>query len=114
LTVQLAIGGTATAGLDYQSVATPAIIPARASTLDIPFVPVTDNVAEGNETIVVTALDGLSSYRSRNQFVHATIAIADLPTDAWRFQNFGVNANNPAIAGNDVDPDGDTKSNLHE
>ena len=36
------------------------------------------------------------------------------PLAAWRFVNFGADATNDSVAGNDANPDGDDLSNLQE
>jgi dienelactone hydrolase len=43
-----------------------------------------------------------------------TYAEAAAPLAAWRFVNFGANATNNAMAGNDANPDGDDSLNLQE
>lgn len=43
-----------------------------------------------------------------------TYAEAAAPLAAWRFSNFGADATNNAMAGNDANPDGDALSNLYE
>ena len=43
-----------------------------------------------------------------------TYAEAAAPLEAWRFVNFGPQATNSAVAGNDANPDGDDLSNLYE
>jgi hypothetical protein len=43
-----------------------------------------------------------------------TYAEAPAPLTAWRCVNFGTNATNAAIAGNEADPDGDRVRNLEE
>ena len=43
-----------------------------------------------------------------------TYAEAPASLAAWRYVNFGTNATNAAIAGNDADPDGDRVRNLEE
>ncbi len=43
-----------------------------------------------------------------------TIVVVNAPIENWRQQKFGGSANDPSIAGNDADPDGDGISNLLE
>ena len=43
-----------------------------------------------------------------------TYAEEAAPLAAWRFVNFGADATNNAVAGNDANPDGDDLSNLQE
>ena len=55
LTVNYTVGGTATAGSDYQSLSGSVLIPAGQSSAPIVVTPVDDGVVgEGNETVVVT------------------------------------------------------------
>jgi len=44
----------------------------------------------------------------------ASVSLLDLPMDAWRFQKFGPNANNAAIAGDHADFDLDGMDTLLE
>jgi len=43
-----------------------------------------------------------------------TYAEAAAPLAAWRFVNFGADATNNAVAGNEANPEGDNSSNLQE
>lgn len=61
LSVKLAIGGTATNGSDYQTLAKSVVIPAGSSFVKARVKPVNDNVpAEGKETVIVTLAKGCS------------------------------------------------------
>jgi len=53
----------------------------------------------------------LASDLGSNQITYAE---APASLAAWRYANFGANATNAAIAGNDADPDGDRVRNLEE
>ena len=53
----------------------------------------------------------LASDLGSNQITYAE---APASLAAWRYVNFGANATNAAIAGNDADPDGDRVRNLEE
>ncbi|HSL84800.1 MAG TPA: IPTL-CTERM sorting domain-containing protein, partial [Thermoanaerobaculia bacterium] len=60
LDVLLSIAGTATEGTDYQPLpGSPVTIPAGASTLSIPVVPIPDAVDDDGETVVLTVEPGL-------------------------------------------------------
>lgn len=112
ISVDLALSGTAKPGADYGAPSLPAIIPAGVQTLDLPFSAFTDSLAEGSENISVTLLDS-SAYRLP-KIRSVTLSIADRPVDAWRFEKFGLQANDTLVAGNDADPDGDEQTNLAE
>jgi hypothetical protein len=51
-------GSTATAGSDYQTIATTQTIPANATTLDIPVTIINDTAVEGSENLVLTVASG--------------------------------------------------------
>lgn len=44
----------------------------------------------------------------------ATVTLQDLPSDDWLYQQFGPEANNPAVASPMVDADSDGLTNLEE
>jgi subtilase family serine protease len=54
LTVTYTLTGTATNGTDYLSIATTAVIPAGASSVDVAVTPIDDSSVESNETVVLT------------------------------------------------------------
>ena len=54
LTVKYTVSGTAAAGMDYQSLSGTAVIPAKASYVDIPVIPIDDTLVEGMETVTLT------------------------------------------------------------
>jgi hypothetical protein len=114
ISVQLALGGSATPGSDYTPPLLPAVIPAGAHTLELDFAALSDTLAEGAEAIAVTLLADDTSYRAPKLANSVTLSIADRPIDAWRFLNFGANANNSLIAGDAADPDGDGQDNIAE
>ena len=111
--VQLTLSGSATAGSDYGMPALPAIIAIGAQTLDVNISALTDSLAEGTETLSVTLLED-AAYRLPKLARGVTLTIADRPVDAWRFEKFGLQANDPLIGGDDADPDGDGQVNLAE
>jgi len=75
-------------------------------------VPLPDTLAEGTETVVFS-LAASANYLTGTPS-NATVTIADMPVDAWRVAQFGADANNPAIAGDLADIDGDGLVNLLE
>ena len=111
--VQLTLAGTATGGSDYGMPLLPAVIPIGVQTLDVNFSAFTDSLAEGAETVSVTLLED-AAYRLPKIVRGVTLTIADRPVDAWRFEKFGLQANDALIAGDDADPDGDGQTNLRE
>jgi hypothetical protein len=82
------------------------------TSLELFITPLADALAEGAETVKFTVTAeptytvGVPS--------SATVTIADLPLDGWRDSLFGADANNPAISGDDADPDGDGRANWFE
>ena len=112
LTVALNVSGTATNGADYTALPASVIIPAGAASVGLPVVPLSDELAEGNETVIL-AIATTSDYTVGTPAA-ATVTIADAPVQAWRLAKFGANANNPAIAGDLADPDGDGLKNILE
>jgi hypothetical protein len=75
--------------------------------------PVADAVAEGLENLTVTV--SASAIYQRSALSNATVQLLDRPVDAWRAAEFTVGElSNPAISGDDADPDGDRLPNLVE
>ncbi len=112
LAVSFTKGGTAGEGADYQPIGTQIIIPAGAASATLDIAPLADAQAEGNETAVV-ALAADPSY-TVGAASSATVTIADVPLDAWRFAQFGASANSFDIAGDDADPNHNGMTNLME
>ncbi len=111
LSVNLAPGGSATNGSDYALIGGSVTIPAGASSATIAVTPLADTLAEGPETVQLGLAKGSGYYIAPPA---ATVTLQDLPMDGWRFSKFGAAANNPALAGDEVDPDGDGMNNLLE
>jgi hypothetical protein len=112
LTVMLSASGTGTGGADYTALPASVVIPVGAASVEIPVAPLSDTLAEGSETVIVT-LATASDYTLGTP-ASATVTIADTPIQAWRLATFGADANNPAIAGDDADPDHDGLKNIIE
>jgi hypothetical protein len=112
LVVPLTVTGTAIPDADYTAIASGTTIPIGASDVILPVTPRADGLSEGDETVVLTALAG-SGYTLGSPS-SATVTIADVPFDRWRFAKFGPDANTPAIAGDLADPDHDGLTNLAE
>ena len=58
LSVAFSIGGTATNGADYNTLASPVIIPAGSASTTVTVTPIDDNAVESGETVVITLLTG--------------------------------------------------------
>ncbi|HSH93836.1 MAG TPA: Calx-beta domain-containing protein, partial [Roseimicrobium sp.] len=112
LPVQIALTGTATQGTDYINVGTQVIIPDGSTNAAVTITPLADTTAEGSETVILT-LTANPNYLLGSP-ASATVTLADLPIDQWRFAQFGASANDPLIAGPNANPDGDTLINLLE
>lgn len=112
LTVPITLGGTAQAGVDYQTVPTEITLPVGQSGVPLTIVPLADDVAEGTETVRINL--GASSLFDAGTPSWAEASFLDKPADDWRYERFGAQANNPAISGDNADPDGDGMPNLLE
>ena len=113
VTVDLTLGGTATAGSDYDSLSLPFTIPGGSAAASFDITPIRDEVAEGTEDVTATALNG-TDHRVHRDSNSVAVSIADSAHGTWRLQHFQAEANNPAIAGDDADPDADGVGNLLE
>ncbi|MGC8990848.1 MAG: Calx-beta domain-containing protein, partial [Verrucomicrobiia bacterium] len=76
LTVNFTVGGTATSGVDYDSIGTSVTIPAGAWSVHLTVVPRDDTTYEGNETVVLT-LTAQGTARVSPQASSATVTIMD-------------------------------------
>ena len=112
LTVPLTVGGTASAGVDYVSLPSFVTIPANQTSATIAVSPLSDTLAEGNETITVILGSGFASTYSD---ANATVTLHDQPIDAWRFSHFTTaELATPAVSGDLADSDSDGIVNLVE
>ncbi len=66
-----------------------------------------------SKTFTVT-LSGPTQGATIGGSASASITLTETPVDAWRFANFGSNANTSTIAGDNADPDADGLANLLE
>ncbi len=113
LIVQLVSGGTASSGADYSAIPTAVTFSAGAASVLIAVTPLADNLAEGPETVILTIAPS-AAYRIGTA-PSATVTLADLPFDQWRFANFTApELANPAISGPLADPDRDGTVNILE
>ncbi len=113
LVVPITIGGTAVSGTHYTTLATSVTIPAGASTTTLTITPVTDDIAQGDRTVIVSlATDYSLSSGTANT---ATVTIKDKPFDAWRYLHFTTpQLADPLVSGDTADADGDGLNNLLE
>jgi hypothetical protein len=74
LVVTFTLTGTATNGVDYQTVPLTVTIPAGQATVSVSIVPLADTTAEGSETVILTVVDG-AGYTAGSPAA-ATVAIA--------------------------------------
>ncbi len=106
LTVAYTVSGNAAVGADYASLSGSVTIPANQASATITVTPLSDSLAEGDETVTLTLASGLASTFAN---ANATVTIHDQPIDAWRFSRFtATELANPAISGDlaDVEKDG--------
>jgi hypothetical protein len=104
--------GSAADGSDYQGLSGAVLIPIGAASAPITISPIADHVAEGDEIATLTLQPNLNYVIGAS--AAATVNIVDHPIDAWRFQRFGADANNPLIGTELANPDGDPWNNLLE
>ncbi len=112
LYVPLTIGGSAVSGSHYQALPSSLTIPAGSATATLTVTPVSDNLAQGSRTLSVAVAADFALVRDASQ--SAIVTIEDKPFDAWRFIHFPTQLGNPAISGENADPDGDGLPNLIE
>jgi hypothetical protein len=110
LPVTLSFAGTAKSGADYLPIASSFMIPAGEPSVSFFVTPLEDELFEGRETVLVSANNGLA-YRVHRDSRTAAVLIKDRQMELWRAAKFGPDANDPAIAGDDADPDGDLRPN---
>lgn len=111
LPVVFNIWGTAINGVSYNAIASVATIPAGSDSATVTITPIADDVAEGDRTAALT-LTASTSYNLALA-ISSSVTIHDKPADAWRVEEFGANANDPAAA-DAADWDGDGIANLLE
>lgn len=90
LTVDLTYGGTATSGEDFSELPSQVVIPADEETYEIPLEAFYDDLVEGNETIIVSAVMGSISG-------NITIAIIDTPPLQVATNDVSVACNQNAV-----------------
>ena len=84
LTVDFALGGTATSGSDYSAApASPLTIPAGATSATITVTPIDDSVVESAETVVATLIAGTGYEIGTPSTATVTIADDDAGSSRW-------------------------------
>lgn len=102
LTVQWALGGTASLGADYAAPASSATFPAGASSINVTVTPVDDSLVEGDETVELRlAYD--PSYRIDAAHAAASLTIADNDSPAG-LPVVTIEATDPSAAEAGPDP----------
>ncbi len=93
LPVGFAITGTAVNGASYLAIPTSIAIPAGSATAAVTITPITNNIADGDRTAILTLAPSGDFNLGTN--VSDTVTVHDLPADAWRFAEFGAASNSP-------------------
>lgn len=110
VTVGFNIGGSAVNGSDYHAIGNSILFPAGATRSQITILPYTNSEPAGEKSVTISVVTN-AAYRIGN-LNSAKILIQDVPINMWRFNYFGTNATNEAIAGDTADPAGDGIQNL--
>ena len=113
LHVPLSIGGTAVAGSHYQALPASITIPAGQTSATLQIIPISDFLAQGDRSVTLAVAADFAI--AANPAQSAAVTIQDKPFDEWRFPRFtSPELANPAISGENADPDGDQLPNLVE
>lgn len=113
LLVPLAWSGTAVAGTHYITPPTTLLIPAGSASATVTITPVSDDIAQGNRTVILTAATDITL--SAGATPSATVTVQDKPYDTWRFTHFTTEElADTTISGAAADPDADGQTNLLE
>ncbi|HTL72982.1 MAG TPA: FAD-dependent oxidoreductase [bacterium] len=110
LTINWNISGTALNGADYQPLGFSVTLPAGMVATNIAVKPLAVSAPTGDK-VATFSLTANAAYAVGSQ-TSASITIQDTPINNWRWQYFGINATNPAVAGDAACPTGDGVSNL--
>ena len=113
VSVAYRIAGSASNGVDFAALSGSVTLASNATAQTVTITPVPDNLAESNETVVLTLAVPVGCVIAASS--NATVTILDKPFDAWRFTQFTPAENtNSTISGDMADPDGDSVPNLLE
>jgi hypothetical protein len=110
LPVEINLTGSATNGIDYQTIPNTITLPAGIAFTNLSIIPKTNSSSPGSKTVVIQAV--LASNYTVGSLSSATITIHDTPLNEWRVNYFGSNATNAAIAGDNAAPANDGVPNL--
>jgi Lipase/Calx-beta domain/CARDB/Domain of unknown function (DUF4114)/RTX calcium-binding nonapeptide repeat (4 copies) len=80
LTVNYTIAGTATNGTDDEKLTGTATFKAGSTTTTVDVKPIDDNIYEGNETVILTLVDGSTNYKLDSAKSTGTVTITDNET----------------------------------
>jgi hypothetical protein len=105
-------GGTAVAGTDFTNVSGSLTWLSGDATPKAFTVPIINNPQVQPNVTVNLALSSPSTGTALGVQATATLTIIEPPIDGWKLGYFGVNANNPAVAGDSADPNHDGIVNL--
>ncbi len=105
-------GGTAVNGTNYTDVSGTLNWSDGDGTSKSFNVPILDSHQAGPNTTINLALSAPAGGVGLGGQSTAILTILEDPSDAWLYEYFGTNANNPAIAGDLADPTGDGIPNL--
>lgn len=104
LVVQYSVSGTATSGADYQALSGEITLAPGIYVAFLNVVPEGDDLAEGDETVIVTLAED-AAY-DLGTTVEGTVTVKDLPMDEWRLANFtSTELSDPSVTGDDSDAD---------
>jgi len=113
VTLNYSASGSATPGADYVALPGSITLAAGATATNVFVTPISDALAEGDETVTLT-LNASASYKL-TLLSNATVIIKDRPLDDWRKANFTVGElGSSTISGDLANPDGDSLANLME
>lgn len=111
LSVAFQITGSASEGSDYSPVGGTLLIPAGERFADLAIMPISDDIPEGTETVVLALRPGDYPIGASPS---ATMEIRDDAAQQWRFAHFGTDAGTPGIGQGSDNPDGDRWTNIVE
>ena len=116
LTVAVTAGGTAP-GSRFAPITLPVTIPAGLAAQTVSITPIPDAIAQGAQTVTLGSTANVA-YRL-GALTSGAVTITDAPAGAppiaaWHLANFGAEANNETIRGDNADPDSDGWANLLE
>jgi hypothetical protein len=113
LPVYFSISGSAAAGVDYEVLSNSTVIAAGQASANLPVIPLEDDLAEGDEEIVLTLTPNAAYVLGTP--AGNSVMLHDRPADDWRTVHFTAEElADPDVCGDGADPDGDGMPNLLE